>query len=72
VLAGGEAVGEVTRAAESPMLEAPIALALVGFDAVTDDLAIDGDGEEHVAMRETLPFVEGSDRSARLPDYGEG
>ena len=71
VLAGGEAVGEVTRAAESPMLEAPIALALVAFNATTDDLAIDGDGEEHPAARGSLPFVDGSDRSARLPGYDE-
>ena len=72
VLAGGEAVGEVTRAAESPMLKAPIALALVAFNATTDDLAIDGDSEEHPRARGSLPFVDGSDRSARLPDYGEG
>ena len=71
VLAGSEAIGEVTRAAESPMLEAPIGLALVGFDAAIDDLAIEVGDEERDATRESLPFVEGSDRSARLPDYGE-
>ncbi|WP_049902619.1 CAF17-like 4Fe-4S cluster assembly/insertion protein YgfZ [Halococcus agarilyticus] len=71
VLAGAEEIGEVTRAAESPMLEAPIALALVEFDAAVDDLAIDNEGEEHAATKEALPFVDGSDRSARLPDYGE-
>jgi aminomethyltransferase len=54
------------------MLKAPIALALVAFNATTDDLAIDGDSEEHPAARGSLPFVDGSDRSARLPDYGEG
>ena len=53
------------------MLKAPIALALVAFNATTDDLAIDGDSEEHPRARGSLPFVDGSDRSARLPGYDE-
>ncbi|WP_135820461.1 CAF17-like 4Fe-4S cluster assembly/insertion protein YgfZ [Halostella litorea] len=69
VFAGDEAVGEVTRAAESPMLDAPLALALVDFDAPGDGLAVRVDGEELPAERVDLPFVEGSDRSARLPAY---
>jgi aminomethyltransferase len=71
MFADGEAVGEVTRSVRSPMLETPIALALVGFDAATDDLAVESAGEERDATREPLPFVDGTDRSARLPDYGE-
>ena len=68
VFAGDEAAGEVTRAAESPMRGEPVALALVGFETA-GDLTVRVDGEELAATRVELPFVEGSDRSARLPDY---
>jgi aminomethyltransferase len=75
VTAGGDRIGEVTRAVESPSLEATIALALVDFDAGfdvggepmsvgTDDGAID-------AVRAALPFVDGSAVSERLPTYVE-
>ncbi|MEF8852668.1 MAG: glycine cleavage T C-terminal barrel domain-containing protein [Haloarculaceae archaeon] len=64
------AVGEVTRAAESPSREEPLALALVEGDAVDGEaLAVRVDGEEASASVEPLPFVEGSDRSARVPTY---
>ncbi len=69
VFAGDEAVGEVTRAVESPMLDEPIAFGLVDFDAPADGLTVRVDGEEVTAQRTALPFVEGSDRSARLPTY---
>ena len=69
VFAGDEAVGEVTRAAESPMLDAPVALALVRFDAPEEGLTVRVDGGEVPAARVDLPFVAGSDRSARLPTY---
>ena len=68
VFAGDEAVGEVTRAAESPMREEPIALGLVTFDT-EGDLTVRVDGEEVAASRVELPFVDGSDQSARLPEY---
>jgi aminomethyltransferase len=68
VFAGDEAVGEVTRAAESPMLDAPIALALVAFET-EGDLTVRVDGAEVRAERADLPFIDGSDRSARLPQY---
>jgi len=67
VFDGDEAVGEVTRAAESPMLDRPVALAVVGWDAATSDsLRVDGVGSASV---EGLPFYEGSDRPSRLPAY---
>jgi len=67
VFDGDEAVGEVTRAAESPMLDRPVALAVVGWDAATSDaLRVDGVGSAAV---EALPFYEGSDRPSRLPAY---
>ena len=69
VFAGDEAVGEVTRAAESPMLDEPIALALVRFDVPEEGLTVRVGGEEVPAERTELPFVEGSDDSARLPAY---
>jgi aminomethyltransferase len=68
VFAGDEAVGEVTRAVESPTRETPIALARVTFDTA-DDLTVRVDGTEVEAQRVELPFVEGSDTSARLPQY---
>ncbi|WP_246986578.1 CAF17-like 4Fe-4S cluster assembly/insertion protein YgfZ [Halorientalis marina] len=69
VFAGDSAVGEVTRAAESPTREEPIALALVEFDADRSDLTVRVDGEEVTAAGAALPFVDGSDASARLPAY---
>ncbi len=68
VFAGDEAVGEVTRAAASPTREQPIAFALVDFDT-EGSLSVRVDGSEVDAARVDLPFVEGSDRSGRLPQY---
>ena len=73
VFAGDETAGKVTRACESPMLETPAALALLDRDVATTvadaDLAVRVDGEELSADGQRLPFVEGSDQSARLPRY---
>ncbi|GAA0475949.1 aminomethyltransferase family protein [Halococcus dombrowskii] len=69
VFDGDATVGEVTRAVESPVHEKPIALALCDFTLDADELTVRVDGEERAATVETLPFVDGSDRSARLPDY---
>ncbi|PSP54151.1 glycine cleavage system protein T, partial [Halobacteriales archaeon QH_7_68_42] len=64
------AVGEVTRAAESPSREDPLALALVETDAADRErVAVRVDDDEVSATVESLPFVEGSGRSARLPTY---
>ncbi|ELZ75523.1 aminomethyltransferase, glycine cleavage system T protein [Haloferax larsenii JCM 13917] len=71
VFAGDDSVGEVTRAVESPMREAPIGFALVEYDLDTDELAVAVDGERVAATRETLPFVEGGARSLRIPTYSE-
>jgi aminomethyltransferase len=68
VFDGDATAGEITRAVESPSLDAPIALALVDFDAPAD-LTVRVDGEDVPAPVTALPFVEGSDRSARLPQY---
>jgi aminomethyltransferase len=69
VFDGDAAVGEVTRAAESPTMEQPVALALVDADCDADKLAVRVDGTEQPATRTTLPFVAGSDDSARRPVY---
>jgi aminomethyltransferase len=75
VFAGDSAVGEVTRAVASPTLEEPIALAMVDTEVATGDqsgdLTVRVDGEERPTERAALPFIEGSDRSARLPEYPE-
>jgi aminomethyltransferase len=66
VFDGDASVGEVTR-------DEPIALAYVDFslDPEVADLAVRVDGEDVPAAPASLPFVEGSGRSARLPNYGE-
>ena len=68
VFAGDSAVGEVTRACWSPTRSEPLALALAKWDA-EDISAVRVAGEEVPAERVNLPFVEGSDRSRRLPQY---
>jgi aminomethyltransferase len=69
VFSGDEHVGEVTRAAERPSREEPLALALVDVATGAGGLTVRVGGEERPATLERLPFVEGSDRSARLPTY---
>lgn len=70
VFAGDAAVGEVTRAVDSPTLGTPAALALVDYDLDDDaDLTVRVGGDEVAAERTALPFVKGSDRSGRLPTY---
>jgi aminomethyltransferase len=64
---GDEAVGTVTRALESPRLDEPIALAVASgsFDAVETEAGT------VAASEATLPFVEGSARSGRIPEPDE-
>ncbi|QLG49443.1 aminomethyltransferase family protein [Natrinema halophilum] len=69
VFDGDASVGEVTRAGESPLREVVIALALVDYDLESDDLTVRVDGVEVDTTPTDLPFVEGSDRSDRLPQY---
>lgn len=68
VFDGDAAVGEITRAVTSPILDHPIAMAYVEYDA-TGDLDVTIDGERVPAQITSLPFVEGSQRSGRLPTY---
>ncbi|GAA0309786.1 aminomethyltransferase family protein [Halarchaeum salinum] len=65
----GRTVGEATRAAWGGAVDAPLALALVSYDteAETATLAT-ADGERAADVVE-LPFLVGSDRSARAPRY---
>jgi len=69
-----EAVGELTRTAWSPHREAGIAFALVpyGFDAATVTVEPDGADGAVEALESavvSLPFVDGGQRSARMPSY---
>lgn len=64
----GESVGRVTRAATSPVLETPIGFGYVPAGLERDALALP-DGT--TALLASLPFVDGSDRSARVPAYGD-
>ncbi|MFB6195960.1 MAG: aminomethyltransferase family protein [Haloplanus sp.] len=72
--ADDDSIGEVTRGAESPSLSRPIGLAYVESGALPDaaagtDVAVRVDGADVDATVVSLPFVEGSGRSARLPRY---
>ncbi|MFB6205524.1 MAG: aminomethyltransferase family protein [Haloglomus sp.] len=69
VFDGDSAVGAVTRAVESPTLEGPAAMAYVDFGLDAADATVRVDGEEVPAEVVDLPFHEGSDRSARVPEY---
>lgn len=66
-----DAVGEVTRAAWSPHREAGLAFALVPYDSDADRVTVDVAGREGALDGDVvaLPFVDGSDRSARVPTY---
>ncbi|MHC3438522.1 CAF17-like 4Fe-4S cluster assembly/insertion protein YgfZ [Natrialbaceae archaeon A-gly3] len=68
VCSDDSAVGEVTRGAVSPSLEEPIALALVEW-GVEGELSVRLEGEDVPVERTELPFVDGSERSDRLPEY---
>ncbi len=72
VFDGDENVGKITRTMVSPLRDIPFALALVERDVgekIGDDaaLTVRVDGTEAVATAVSLPFVEGSENSARLP-----
>lgn len=73
VFAGDETAGEIMRALDSPTLGCPAALALLGRETATAldeaELSVRIDGEDHRATGVTLPFVDGSDQSGRLPTY---
>ncbi|APX98302.1 CAF17-like 4Fe-4S cluster assembly/insertion protein YgfZ [Natronorubrum daqingense] len=69
VFDGDASVGEVTRGAESPLLEDVVALAFVEYGLESTELTVRVDGEEVPATVTELPFVDGSDRSGRLPEY---
>jgi len=71
VFVGDSAVGEITRAVESPTCEEPIAFAAVDYDLPETALTVRVDGAEVGATVTDLPFVEGSDESARVPRYDD-
>jgi len=70
VLADRDSVGEITRAARSPLRETPIAVALVesGLEAAPVVVRTE-DGAEATATPVQLPFVETSSQSLRTPTY---
>ncbi|RQH03276.1 CAF17-like 4Fe-4S cluster assembly/insertion protein YgfZ [Natrarchaeobius oligotrophus] len=69
VFDGDSTVGTVTRAGESELLGDVIALAVVEYGLEAEAVSVRVDGEELPAAIVDLPFVAGSDRSGRLPDY---
>jgi aminomethyltransferase len=72
VFDGDEHVGEITRTAESPLRDVPFAFALVDIEVgekIGEDAALQVtvDGDAVVATAVSLPFVEGSATSQRVP-----
>jgi aminomethyltransferase len=64
---GGEAVGTVTRAADCPTADAPLAFAAVsGAESGSEGVTV-GDGVDASVV--DLPFVETGQRSRRIPEY---
>lgn len=68
VRADGDEVGTILRGDRSPTLEEPIALALLDTGAPAE-LSVERDGDTIDASRTSIPFVEGSRTSGRLPRY---
>lgn len=67
-----EQVGELTRALESPSLDEPIALGVVDFAVpVGETVSVRVGADEREGTIVSLPFVEGSERSARCSRYPE-
>ena len=64
VYGDGSAVGTVTRALSSPALGEPIAFAVVAGEPA----AVQTDAGRVEAKETSLPFVEGGQRSQRIPD----
>lgn len=75
IFEGDDSVGTVTRAVHSPTLDRPIGLALVNREVgellgTQDALSVRIEGDDRPATPVALPFVEGSERSGRLPQSG--
>ncbi|MFW5958856.1 MAG: aminomethyltransferase family protein [Natronomonas sp.] len=64
-----EHVGDITRAVDSPIVGAPIALAYIDYGSDETEFGVRIDGDEVSARRVELPFVDGSAKSRRLPQY---
>lgn len=67
----GEQIGRVTRAAMSPSLDRPIGFASIPYEHADASLEVAHDGDWLSAELTTLPFLSGSARSARLPEYAD-
>ena len=66
VSVNGETVGEITRAADCPTADAPLAFAAASGVEVGDEVAV---GDDVAASVVDLPFVETGQRSRRLPEF---
>ncbi|SEH59349.1 aminomethyltransferase [Halopenitus malekzadehii] len=73
IVDGDAAIGEITRAVESPTLDVPIAFGYVEYGAVEsgDTVAVRVHEADVPARRVDLPVHEGSAGSARLPRYSD-
>jgi len=62
----GETVGTVTRAADCPTADAPLAFAAASGIEASDDVTV---GDDVTASVAGLPFVETGQRSRRIPEF---
>ncbi|WP_336035233.1 aminomethyltransferase family protein [Halobacterium yunchengense] len=67
----GDDVGEVTRAAASPLREQRVAFAVVDYDVADGAVAVEAADGDLAGEVVGLPFVECGERSARLPRYDD-
>ncbi len=69
VTVDGSAVGEITRAVESPSLDEPIALGMLEFGTSPTNVEIETEHGTVSASGIELPFVTASAESLRIPQY---
>ncbi len=65
----GDEIGEITRAAVSPLRDEPIAFAKVNYDVDGGSVTVETDDGDVAAEITDLPFVDCTGRSARIPVY---
>ncbi|NIB98447.1 aminomethyltransferase family protein [Halobacterium sp. R2-5] len=65
----GDDVGEITRAAVSPLREGPVAFAEVDYGVSDGSLTVETEDGDVSAEVSDLPFVDCTGQSARIPAY---
>lgn len=69
VQADDDHIGQLTRAMDRPEGDGTIAFAVVAAEAIGSELSVRGSDGDSPATIASLPFVEGSARSGRIPRF---